>query len=251
MITSLKTLVMDIEISPMTAYVWNRRDVNIALNQLTQDWAVIAWSAKWLGEPASKIKYYDQSGAKDIYNDWLILQPLWKLLDEADIVITQNGQSFDGPKLNARFIMHRMKPPSPYRHLDTYRIARRVASFTSNKLEYLTDKLCTKYKKLSHAAFPGMSLWVECLKGNKDAWREMKRYNIHDTLATEELYEKIGAWAPISLAQPHFIPDGRPNCGICGKATLTKHKKQVTKTGMFQTYICQHCGAFSKGEKIR
>ena len=29
-------------------------------------------------------------------------------------------------------------------------LAKSAADFTSNKLEYLTDKLCKKYKKLSH-----------------------------------------------------------------------------------------------------
>jgi uncharacterized protein YprB with RNaseH-like and TPR domain len=125
-----------------------------------------------------------------------ILRDLWKLLDEADIVITQNGKNFDTPKLNARFIEHGMKPPSPYKHLDTYQIARSAAKFTSNKLEYLTEKLCTKYKKLKHEKFPGFALWAECLKGNVAAWNEMRRYNKHDVLATEELYMKIRAWAP-------------------------------------------------------
>ena len=118
--------------------------------------------------------YRDQRNAKDILDDKAILKPLWKLLDEADIVITQNGKNFDSPKLNARFIMHGWAPPSPYKHLDTYQIVRQAAKFTSNKLEYLTEKLCTKYKKLEHAKYPGMVLWTECLAGNRAAWNEMR-----------------------------------------------------------------------------
>src|SRR6185295_9016112 len=95
-----------------------------------------------------------------------ILQSIWKLLDEADVVITQNGKSFDSRKLNARFIHYGMRPPSPYRHIDTYLLVKAAAEFTSNKLEYLTDKLCKRYKKLSHSKFPGMSLWRECMNGN-------------------------------------------------------------------------------------
>lgn len=92
----------------MLAYVWALKDQNIALNQLEADWYVIAWSAKWLGDPPSKIIYYDQRHAKNIEDDRAILRPLWKLLDEADIVITQNGKRFDSPRLNARFITHGM-----------------------------------------------------------------------------------------------------------------------------------------------
>lgn len=245
-----KVLVFDIELSPMLAYVWDRRDVNISLNHIRDDWFVIAWAAKWLDEPASSVIYRDQRNAKPIGNDKDILVPLWKLLDEADIVITQNGKNFDSPKLNARFIMHGMKPPSPYKHLDTYQIVRRVAKFTSNKLEYLTDKLCTKYKKLSHKKFPGMSLWSECLAGNKAAWDEMKRYNIHDVLSTEEFYNKIKPWTPSGMTKVYKVTNFHEDCGVCG-GRLKKSGTAYYSRGAIQRYACTSCGTWSQGEVIR
>ena len=246
-----KILVFDVETSPMTAYVWERRDVNIALGNIIRDWSVISWSAKWLGEPASKVIYYDQRNAKDITDDKAILRPLWTLLDSADIVVTQNGKNFDSKVLNARFIMHGWVPPSPYKHLDTYQIARNVAKFTSNKLEYLTEKLCTKYKKLSHTKFPGMSLWAECLKGNKAAWDEMKRYNIHDTLSTEELYGKLKAWAPKSAPNAFYVKDTSTECRTCGRNDKMRRKGvEMTKQGPKQKYQCTACGAWTQGKVI-
>lgn len=202
-----KCLIFDIETSPIQAYVWGLRDQNISLNQIVEDWKVLAWGAKWLGE--SKIHYEDVRKQTEKQ----ILQGIWELLDEADIVITQNGQSFDSRRLNARFIQHGMCPPSPYKHIDTYLLIKRVADFTSNKLEYLTAKLCTKYKKLDHGKFPGMSLWNECLKGNRKAWDEMKVYNIHDVLSTEELYTKIRAWGPINMPK---VYGNEASCTVCG-----------------------------------
>src|ERR1019366_850928 len=238
-----RVLILDIETSPITAYVWGLKDQNISLNQIVKDWHIMAWAAKWLGEPAKKITYMDTRK----YSEEFILNFLWELLDEADILITQNGKGFDSPKINARFIHYGMKPPSPYKHLDTYLIARNTAQFTSNKLEYLTDKLCTKYKKLSHKKFPGMSLWTECLKGNKEAWEEMKRYNIHDVLSTEELYEKIKAWAPETMPKPHG--NTAEKCGVCGKYDLQMRGTMRTLKLIFQRYQCQSCGAWSKGPK--
>jgi len=245
-----KVLVLDIETQPMVAYVWDRKDVNIALNHIKSEWSIIAWSAKWLGDSPSKIIYKDVSKQKDYSDDKAILEPLWKLIDEADIIVTQNGQSFDLPRLNARFILHGMKPPSPYTHLDTYRIVRKIAAFTSNKLEYLTDKLCTKYKKLRHGKYPGMELWKQCLNGNMDAWAEMRRYNIHDVLSTEELYLKLRAWTPESMPRPHLsnIPE---ICGVCGKNTVTKEGTRIAKTGKYQRLHCTSCGTWSKGERIK
>jgi len=128
-------------------------------------------------------------------------------------------------------------------------IAKRIADFTSNKLEYLTDKLCTKYKKLNHSKFPGMLLWTECLKGNIKAWNEMKRYNIHDVLATEELYNKLKAWTPsnmFSLATNH------QECRVCGPSTKMWHKGyESKKTGRYHRYQCQKCFAWTIGERVK
>lgn len=246
----LKVLIFDIETSPMLAYVWDRHQVNISLNQLKDDWHVIAWAAKWLGDPPSKVMYRDQRNAKNVADDKAILEPLWKLLDEADIVITQNGKNFDSPKLNARFLLNGMQPPSPYKHVDTYQIVSRVAKFTSNKLEYLTDKLCVKYKKLSHSKFPGMSLWQGCLSGNKDAWDEMKTYNIHDVLATEELYLKVRAWAPETTPQVFPVSDLSVSCPTCGvEGKMQRRGFIVARTRSYQRFQCQACAAWHKSYK--
>lgn len=247
-----KVLVLDIETTPITAYVWGLKDQFIALNQIVQDWSVMAWGAKWLGE--KEVFYRDVRNNKDFYQDKTILKELWGLLNEADIVITQNGQSFDGPKLNSRFILNGMTPPKPYKHLDTYRIVKRVMEFTSNKLEYLTAKLCVKYKKLKHHNFPGMALWTECLKGNKKAWEEMKVYNVHDVLSTEELYTKLQAWAPVTMPKPFHVEskEVHTQCRVCGEGTKMWHKGYETKaTGRYHRYQCQKCFAWTVGGKAK
>lgn len=243
----IKVFIFDVETAPMLAYVWGRRDQNVSLNQIKADWYVLAWAGKWLGDPPSKVIYRDQRGAKNIEDDRAILEDLWKLLDEADIVVTQNGVHFDTPKLNARFILHGMKPPKPYKHLDTFQIASKVGKFTSNSLEYLTEKLCTKYKKLKHSKFPGFSLWTNCLAGNKAAWDEMRRYNIHDVLSTEELYLKIRAWAPESAPPVYRVADASKGCSVCGFKGAMRYKGEgVNKRSIYYRYQCPECGAPSR-----
>lgn len=247
-----KVLILDIETSPMLVYVWGLKDQYVDIHQIHSDWSVLAWAAKWLDEPASKTIYMDVRKAKDLRDDKAILQPLWELLNEADIVITQNGKSFDGPKLNARFMLHGMQPPKPYKHLDTYRLVKSVAQFTSNKLEYLTEKFCTKYKKLSHKKYPGLSLWIQCLKGNVEAWEEMKKYNIHDVLSTEEFYGKVRSWAPQSMPKVYEVLNPDLECSSCGKTgSLRKRGIHVTKSAKTQRYQCQLCGSWSLGGKIK
>ncbi len=184
----------------------------------------------------------DQRDSSNIENDKQLVKGLWDLLDEADVVVTQNGKAFDSKKVNARFIFHGMKPPSTYRHIDTLSIAKKHFGFTSNKLAYMTDKLCTKYKKMTIREFEGFELWLECMKGNLEAWREMERYNKRDVLATEELYQKLAPWdSSVNLAVYYPQPNLRCRCG--GKV-LERRGFSYTQQGKFQRYRCHGCGAW-------
>lgn len=107
--TKPRVLLLDIETSPVVSYTWGLFDQNVALNQIKEDWYILSYSAKWLGE--SKVLYRDQRNAKDLSNDKPLLVDIWRLLDECDVLITQNGVSFDTKKINARFVFHGMKPP--------------------------------------------------------------------------------------------------------------------------------------------
>lgn len=217
-----KVLTLDIETSPILAFVWGLKDQNIGLNQIKQDWMLNSWAAKWFLAPPRSIMYKDRRNQKSDRN---LLIPLRHLLDEADIVITQNGVEFDSRKINARFIYHKIAPPSPYKHYDTWVLAKRVASFTSTKLEYLTDNLCSKYQKDDHSKFPGMSLWKEIENNNIEAWEENKKYNIKDVLSTEELAIRLKDWAP--KAFPDWNND---KCTSCNKIKKVKVKCQECHT---------------------
>lgn len=242
-----KILVYDIETSPIISYVWGLWDQNIGINQIKQDWHVLAWAAKWLEEPASNIKYMDQRNAKSLENDKAILKGIWKLLDEADVVVTQNGKQFDEKRLNARFILHGMKPPSSYKHVDTRQIAKKKFGFTSNSLEFMTHTLCSKYKKLKKRKFSGFDLWSGCLTGNRAAWNEMEKYNKLDVLALEELYLVMRPWDN-SINYGLFNSMAKSTCS-CGSTSFIKKGMVYTNKGMYQRYLCKGCGAnFKAGQ---
>lgn len=234
----MKVLLLDIETAPILGYVWGLWENNVALNQIAKDWHLLAWAAKWLNE--EEIFYQDQRKAKKIEDDKKLLQGIWKLLDEADVIITQNGKRFDEKKLNARFILNGMQPPAPYKHIDTKQIASRRFAFTSNKLEYMSEKLDLKHKKLKHGKFPGFELWRECLAGNQEAWKEMEVYNKHDVLALEELYKKLIPWDKFNS---NTMRDGLNNQCMCGSTMFMKYGHVYTNAGKFQRYKCKGCGA--------
>jgi len=241
-----KILLFDIETAPLKSYTWGMWNQNIGLSMIHGDWHLLSWSAKWFGE--DKVMYEDQRNENNVEDDKKILKKLWKLLDEADFVVGHNSRKFDVKKVNARFLLHGMKPPSSFRQLDTLVIAKRHFNFTSNKLEYLTDKLCTKYKKSGHAKFSGFKLWSECLAGNVEAWDEMKSYNELDVLSLEELFEILLPWDDSINFSVYFDEEV---CS-CGGTDFKKNGFYYTNASKFQKYRCKNCGAeYRDAKKIK
>lgn len=236
-----KVLLLDIETSPIIASVWGIWNQDVPLNMIEKDWSVLSYAAKILGEKT--MFYADARGQKDINDDSKLLKGIWKLLDEADVIITQNGKKFDIKKLNARFIINGMKPPSSFKHIDTKQIASKNFSFTSNKLEYMAQKLGLKQQKSKHKKFAGFELWRQCLADNIEAWKEMEHYNKQDVLTLEELYMKLRGWDNGGVNFNVFVSDPDESCGVCGEHKLQKKGFSVTKTGKYQRYICTNCGS--------
>lgn len=247
--TGPKVLLLDIETSPILAHVWGLWENNVALNQIEREWFVLSWSAKWLGSPESEIMYADQRNAKDIEDDSGILKKIWKLLDEADVVVGQNSKKFDIKKLNARFIMHGFQPPSSFKQIDTLSLAKKYFFFTSNKLEWMSGKLCKKYKKLVDKKFPGFTLWTECLKKNQAAFKEMERYNKLDVLSLEELYNRLIPWDGNNTVNFNLYNNSSDYVCKCGSTELKRNGYAYTSSSKFQRYKCKSCGAESRDNK--
>lgn len=195
---SPRILLIDIETAPLFGALWSMWQQGIGLAQIESDWYMLSYCAKWFGE--DEVFYSDLRGNVKSEDDTQLCEEVFSLLNQADIVIAHNGRRFDVKKVNARLILNGFPKPSSYRVIDTLEIAKEQFAFTSNKLEYLTDKLCRK-KKSKHNKFPGYLLWKECLAENPEAWQEMEDYNIDDVLSLEELYIILSSW---STKLPNF-----------------------------------------------
>lgn len=239
-----RILTFDIETSPIEGYVWDLYDQNIALNQIKEDWSILAFAAKWKGD--KKVIYRDNRKRKNVRDDKKLVKALWKILDKADVVITQNGDNFDIKKFNARAIIHGLPPIRGFRSTDVMKESKKVFGFTSQSLEYTSNILNTKYKKLSHKKYPGMSLWIEVMKKNKSAWKEMETYCIHDVLSTEEKFDKIQAWIKTQNMACYY-DDVKVRC-LCGSTNIYKDGMVYTNAGKFQGYKCKDCGKRPKGK---
>jgi hypothetical protein len=187
-------LVIDIETAPILSYTWGtfKQNVNIP-DGIVEDWCILSYAAKWVGKP--EVFYQDTGGrgVDKVRDDSILMPGLWALMNKARNVIAQNGNRFDVKKINWRLVYHKFPPYDPVRISDTLLASRRLFAATSHKLAWLAEKL-TDTPKSKHRKFPGMELWVECLKDNPAAWVEMKKYNIQDIKATEKLWIRQQEW---------------------------------------------------------
>ena len=238
---------LDIETAPIVGAVWRLFDQNVGLNQIVEEWAVLSFAFKPLGAPRKEVEYRDTSQKEDPRDDYELCARLWEILNEYDFIIAQNGKRFDLKKIRARLIVHGFPPHSPVKVLDTMLMARQVASFTSNKLEWLAQYL-SRVQKQNHRDFPGYELWRECLLGNPKAWAAMKRYNIPDILACEEVYLNLRPWVTGHPNIVTYSDDEALACPVCGSTKIVQDGHSFTNTGKYLRYHCQgkRCGAWSR-----
>lgn len=246
---SARIMILDVETSPVEAYVWGLWKQNVGLDFIKTEWTILSFAAKWLGQKAVIYEDTGARGADKVRDDKPLMGKLWALLDEADIVVAQNGKRFDVRKINARLIEQGFGPPSPYRVIDTMLVAKKYFAFTSQKLAWTSQHL-TDSPKEEHKEFPGFELWLECLKDNPKAWRVMKRYNVRDIRATEKVYLKLRPWIENHPNLGTFDPSDRPLCPKCGSAHVHAKDSRISvkQQGIYKRYVCQDCGGYARGK---
>lgn len=210
---------------------------------IASDWTILSFAAKWLG--SKKVIQMDTSKQENVRDDRLLLSALWAILDNADIVVGQNIKAFDIRRINARMLMHGFGPYSPVKVIDTKVEAKKYFDFTSNRLEWLSKHL-TDTPKSAHKKFPGFSLWEGCLRGDKAAWTEMRKYNIRDVVSDEKLYLRLRPWIDNHPNMGNYTTAEKIVCPKCGSEDLRPNGNAYTQTGKYQRYRCLDCGGFAR-----
>ncbi len=234
----------------MELYGWALYDQNFGFNQIKKDWFILSWSAQW--QDKDEVMYQDLRNGKQkfsIKNEKKMLKRIWTLLDEADVVVSQNGIKFDRKKLNARFEYYKMGPPATFKHFDTLRVSKKHFAFSSHSLEYMSNYFNLPFKKLKHKKYPGFDLWRECLENNNDAWEEMEKYNIRDTQALIGVYDRLTPWEPGIFNVSDYT--GVLECK-CGSKEFKRNGKKflITKNAWYERLKCKKCGSEMRGGKV-
>lgn len=225
-----RILIYDIETTPNLAYVWGKYQQDVI--QYENEWELLCFAWKFLGD--KKV----QSIGRNTHDEETLVRKLHKLFNEADIVIAHNGDKFDQPMSNAKFIQFGLEPPTSYKSVDTRKVSARTFRFNSNKLDDLGNILGLGRKVQTG----GFSLWMGCMQGDSKAWKKMLRYNEQDVRLLEKVYLKLRPW--IQNHPGINIIDNRPaactKCGAEGK--MISRGKRVTKVNVYREFRCGVCG---------
>jgi DNA polymerase elongation subunit (family B) len=224
----------DTEWSPAVTYTWTSRPKYLPNEMLIEDARLLCYGAKYRGKPTKVVD--ERIGRTEM------LTQLRDFLDSVDMLVSFNGQNFDTPKVNSEFMREGIKPPSPFKEVDLYRVIRKNSSYYSGKLDFVAERIVGQKK----VATGGFQLWRDVLAGDEKAWRKFRAYQKQDVDLLEELFDELRPW----IRMPHPVTNTAGLvCRNCGSTHLQSRGVSRTLQGEYPRYQCVSCATWMKGTK--
>jgi len=233
-----RIIFFDIETAPIVATTWGLYNANLSHENILKDWFIICAAWKFSDETsvhaASIVKPED---------DRSVVLKLRNALAKADLIVGHNSDKFDIKKLNARLIYHGFDPLPQIPTIDTLKEVKKIAKFSSNRLDYLA-KILTGEGKIETQ----YHLWLKAMVGNKRAIADMVAYNKVDVLRLEAVYLKLRPYMKqhIHMGVLHGA-DRFMSCSKCGSVNLKRNGVRITAAGIKkQECQCNSCGSYMR-----
>ena len=231
----IKRLFFDIETSPMIVYSWRVGwKLNIGTDNIIEDWKVICISYKWEGEDKVHTLSWDKNQC-----DKQLLIDFIKIANQADEMVAHNGDRFDIKKIRTKCIYHRIPMFPKYRSLDTLKKAKSGFVFNSNRLDYIAQYLGVG-AKLKHEGF---NMWVKCMKGDKQALKDMIMYCEMDVVVLEDVFLVMQNYVINNTHVGSHNGKLKASCPNCGSEDVGLLKNNFTALGTIKRQLeCTPCG---------
>lgn len=230
-----RLLSIDIETLPPKFYSWSPAVDYLSAPMLIQDWSLLSYSAKWVGDDRiiSSVLTPEEAIKRD---DRRIAIEIWSLLDQAHTAITHNGRRFDIKKINTRFWKHTLYKPSDYKVIDTLVSAKAVFGLTYNTMDFIAE-----FIERDQKLHTSMALWIGADHGEPAALREMLEYNDQDVRTQEQIYMRMRPWIK---GHPNLaIIAGKDGCPICLHNRYHKIGYHYTNKKKYKEFRCNSCGS--------
>jgi len=230
-----KILILDIELSPNLVWSYDLWNTNIPPERIVEPSRMLCFAAKWAHE--KRVQYF----AEHEIGYGNMVAAARDLLDEADILVTYNGISFDEKHLMRSILEEGLLPPSPCKSVDLYRTIRNNFKFPSNRLGQIGERLGIGAK----VETGGWSFWEAVLAGDEKALRLMKKYCCGDVILTSDLLVALGPWVK-GLPHRGVFTGNMEGCYACGSGNLERDGMAYTSVTVYPRFLCNDCGAWNK-----
>ena len=192
-------------------------------------------------------KWYNQEDV-EFAAEWRVggysefMRAVWDVFDRADLIIGHNADRFDARHLMGGWAEMGLPAPSPYKVVDTLKIARGTFAYESNTLDALNKRLGIDSKtdrydvKIARAA----------VSGDREAQAVLESYNRGDIIASEALFDRL---RPYAKGIPHLgmWTDDEMACPSCGHTMTATGKTVHANVQKYEHLHCPNCGAHARG----
>lgn len=234
--SDLKILHIDIEVFPAQVYTYDLYQPIISYKQIIEPSRIMCFAARW-----------DHQKTTRFYAEWdeeSMLQRLWDLVDEADVIVGYNSRRFDYPWITGELMAHGFSKPSPVHHIDLYQVIKRNTRFLSKKLDYVSERLIGDKKIDVNTLQLARECYSEDEKFRAQARKKMARYNKQDVDLLPRLLDDLRSF----VKMPHPISSENPfACHSCGSTDLQRRGTVKTLVSEYQRYRCNSCGSWFRG----
>lgn len=161
-----------------------------------------------------------------------------KIVESADIVVAQNGDSFDVKQLNFQRLLKRQGPINWPTTEDTRKMMRKHFYVTSSSLDYIT-------KTLFGAGKDRMEFddWIDIVeKKNPKALAKMIKYCKRDVKLLADTWNELKVYCEPKAHAGIISGQGRDSCGRCGSTEFVRDGFKIKTTGRYQRFQCKKCG---------
>ena len=251
---SARVVTLDIERIPGRHSTWHRGQTITGpfwdLNEIK------AWTGKrihaddvseWPRTICAAWKWYDQPDTV-FAAEWEVggydgfMRAVWEVFDQADLIIGHNADRFDARHLMGGWAEMGLPAPSPYKVIDTLKIARGTFAYESNTLDALNKRLGIDAKTDKYDSRVAKA----AVAGDKEAQDRIRFYNMGDIAASEALFDRL---RPYARNVPHLgmWSDDEMACPSCGSTMTATGKTVHANVQRYEHLTCPNCGAHARG----
>ena len=192
-------------------------------------------------------KWYDQADV-EFAAEWEVggydgfMRAVWDVFNDADLIIGHNADRFDARHLTGGWAEMGLPAPSPYKVVDTLKIARGTFAYESNTLDALNRRLGIDAKTDKYDA----RIARAAVNGDKEAQARIEGYNRGDIIASEALFDRL---RPYAKGIPHLgmWTDDELACPSCGSTMTATGKTVHANVQKYEHLTCPNCGAHARG----